>query len=381
MGKVFTMLAVLLVLAGSVQAASNNGPYAVCPAITDTTARLACYDSFAEPEDSAGPIDVRESNEAAESLQRAIVREINQEPLFGFGIDGLTNHEPNKLLARMDSNDINRLYMDATVSIKHPVLSPAVDDLASIFEIDETRNLPSLYFAFSGRFSQYIGSRESAPVVARRYNPELFLRVWRDGGYDRGDPAYWDFGFGHESNGQQISTEAAFLVAEETARLNNEPVQFARDGISRGWDYLSIDWHKQWSTGFLPNLSGRTETHIEYRHYLQDGLFQGAPEEYNVWENDGDAAKTRDYYDGLRLSLQYNLQGRDCLAIVCFEKVELVHRTGYAKPFSNNTTSLEITTNIAGLPLHLWGRSGYNSDLIDYYDYVNSWGLGVEFNR
>ncbi len=384
MGKKILALAGLIALAGGVQAANNGGPYTVCPAIADATDRLACYDSFSAPQEITDPAaseDAGASGTETDSLPRSIPNASNEEPLFGFGIDGLTNHEPNKLLARMDSNDINRLYMDATISIKHPVLSPAVDALASIFEIDETRNLPRLYFAFSGRFSQYIGSRESAPVVPRRYNPELFLRVWRDGGYARGNPAYWDFGYGHESNGQQISTEAAYLVAEETAVNNNEPAQYARDGISRGWDYLGIDWHKQWSTGFLPNLPGRTETHIEYRHYLEKGVFQGAPEEYNVWENDGDEAKTRDYYDGLRLSLQYNLRGRDCLAIVCFEKVELVHRTGYAKPFSHNTTSLEITTNIAGLPLHLWGRSGYNSDLIDYYDYTNSWGLGVEFNR
>jgi len=25
--------------------------------------------------------------------------------------------------------------------------------------------------------------------------------------------------------------------------------------------------------------------------------------------------------------------------------------------------------------------SGYNSDLVDYYDYSNSWGIGVEFTR
>ncbi len=368
----------LLMLATMANGASNDQPYMICPRIADATARLACYDSFApEPATGTAVPGAQESD----NLQRVILSEVNAEPLFGFGIDGLTNHEPNKLLARTDSNDINRLYMDATVSIKHPILSPAVDALSSIFDIDESRNLPRLYFAFSGRFSQYIGSRASAPVVARRYNPELFLRVWRDGGYNRGDPAYWDFGYGHESNGQQITTEAAYLIAEQTALDNQEPARVAREGISRGWDYLSMDWHKQWNTGFLPNLTGRTETHIEYRHYLDHGLFQGAPEEYNVWEGDGDGAKTRDYYDGLRLSLQYNLQGEDCLTIVCFEKVELVNRTGYAKLFTHNTTSLEVTTNIAGLPLHLWARSGYNSDLIDYYDYTNSWGLGIEFNR
>ena len=47
--------------------------------------------------------------------------------------------------------------------------------------------------------------------------------------------------------------------------------------------------------------------------------------------------------------------------------------------FDRNTTTLELTTDIYGLPLHFWGKTGYNNDLIDYYDYTNSWGIGLEF--
>jgi len=367
----------LLLMPALLVAAVDEEAYERCPAIGDDMARLACYDSFAE----RGPAADARTEAAGDNLERLILSEIRGEPLFGFGVDGLTNHEPNKLLARMDSNDIDRLYMDATLSVKHPVLSPVVDVISDLFRIDRTRNLPRLYLAFSARFSQYLGSRQSAPVVARRYNPELFLRVWRDGGYERGDPAYWDFGYGHESNGQQVETEEAFLLAQQNAVSNGEPPWFARDQLSRGWDYLSVDWHKQWNTGLLPDLPGRTETHFEYRHYLEHGLFQGDPEEYRVWEGDGAVARTRDYYDGLRLSLQYNLVGRDCVSLVCFERIEISHTTGHAKPFEHNTTSLEITTDIAGLPLHLWARSGYNSDLVDYFDYANSWGFGMEFVR
>lgn len=371
------ILTFLMLLPAASLAAVGDQPYELCPTIEDDTARLVCYDSFVVSETVVeGIADAERAN-----LQREILSELRDEPLFGFGVDGLTNHEPNKLLARMDSNDINRLYMDATLSVKHPVLSPVVDLISDLFEIDRARNLPRLYLAFTTRFSQYLGSRESSPVVARRYSPELFLRVWREGGTERGDPAYWDFGYGHESNGQQIETEEAFALAQANAVDRGDPPWFARDQLSRGWDYLSIDWHKQWNTGLLPDLPGRTETHIEHRYYLQHGLFQGSPEEYNVWEEDGAVAKTRDYYDGLRLSVQYTLSGTNCIALVCFERVEISHHTGHAKPFQHNTTSLEITTDIAGLPLHLWTRSGYNSDLVDYFDYTNSWGLGIEFLR
>jgi hypothetical protein len=141
-----------------------------------------------------------------------------------------------------------------------------------------------------------------------------------------------------------------------------------------------VDWNKQWETGFLPSLKGFTTAHIELRRYLSDGFLQGAPEEYNDWEEQGSEPKTRDEYDGLKFSVQYNLIDELCI-IACFDRIELTHRTGYADPFSRNTTSLELTTSLLGIPFHLWAMSGYNSDLIDYYDYSNSWGIGVEFTR
>lgn len=173
---IFSLL--LLPLQGN--AADYDEAFSTCPAISDTASRLACFDGYA-PQANQG-----------------------YEPLFGFGIDSLTSHEPNKLLGRTDSQDDSEFYMDATLSVKHPVLTPVVEQLAKIFDIDQETNIPRLYLAFTTRFSQYIGSRPSAPVVARRYNPELFMHVWRDGVHDRTNPSYWDFGYGHESNGQRI---------------------------------------------------------------------------------------------------------------------------------------------------------------------------------
>jgi hypothetical protein len=367
------LLSGLLLLGGPAAHANPTEAFQICPSLADDMERLACFDRYVQE----GPEEVMIDDQAV-PLENLIDEDGT---LFGFGIDGLTNHERNKLVARMDDNDISRLYMDAELSVKHPILSPVVDVASSLLNIDRSRNLPRLYLAFSTRFSQYIGSRDSAPVIARRYNPEIFLRVWRDGHYGRADPSYWDFGYGHESNGQQIETQALFNQVEQYYVSQNQPARIARDSISRGWDYVSVDWNKQWNTGLLPNLSGQTETEIEYRHYLEHGLFQGNPEEYNVWERDGDDSKTRDYYSGLSLSVHYDFVNGVCPDFFCFERVRLEHETGHAKPFAHNTTSLELTTNIAGLPINLWARSGYDSDLVDYYDYTNSWGLGIEFQR
>jgi hypothetical protein len=58
--------------------------------------------------------------------------------------------------------------------------------------------------------------------------------------------------------------------------------------------------------------------------------------------------------------------------------MEITQETGYGKMFKNNTTTLEFTSDIFGLPIQLWSKTGYNSNLVDYYQYTTSWGLGIE---
>ena len=77
------------------------------------------------------------------------------------------------------------------------------------------------------------------------------------------------------------------------------------------------------------------------------------------------------------MSAEYFL--RDSCSTICIQKFELTQSTGIGRVFDRNTTTLELTTDIYGLPLHFWGKTGYNNDLIDYYDYTNSWGIGLEF--
>jgi hypothetical protein len=372
--NIVAVAAFLLFSVNSTSFASSEQAYSQCPKISESMRRLACFDSFSESKDT-----IQSTTPTIKQALDPVGGEGEYIPLRAAlyspqSREGLSAHETNRMLARTDSNDINSLYMDAELSLKYPILTPLVESLFDLtgFQLEKK---PRLFIAFSSRFSQYVGSRESSPVVARRYNPELFVRAWTDS-----NDSYWDFGFGHESNGQQVDSERAFAELEQFYIDQNETPAFARDSISRGWDYLAVDWNKQWETGFLPSLKGFTTAHIELRRYLSDGFLQGAPEEYNDWEEQGSEPKTRDEYDGLKFSVQYNLIDELCI-IACFDRIELTHRTGYADPFSRNTTSLELTTSLLGIPFHLWAMSGYNSDLIDYYDYSNSWGIGVEFTR
>lgn len=309
--------------------------------------------------------DLQESTAPSLMRQRVVARN-----------SGLTSHEPSRLLARWDSDDQNDLFMDFTVSSKHPILprsktiNEAYDNVTEAMEHfipGESEYYMQLYMAFTGRFSQYISSRESSPVVARRFNPELFYRLWSD------TTDYFDLGLGHESNGQRLDTPEAFAFAGTDFEQNGEPAYYARDSLSRGWDYTMLTWQRPWNE--------RLVTQLKLRHYLDKGPMQGSPEEYNTWEDEGYRNRPRHQYDGLSLNFQYRFPQSRCLLgslPICFRRVGLTQETGIGKPLDNHTSTLELTSDFFGLPLTFWARTGYNSDLVDYYRYSNSWGLGIE---
>jgi len=82
----------------------------------------------------------------------------------------LTSYEPNKVGWTYDDNDVNEGYLDALLSVKYPFLHDGY--------YSEESSFFSPFFAFSGRFSQYIESRNSSPGIGKRFNPKLFFRHW-----------------------------------------------------------------------------------------------------------------------------------------------------------------------------------------------------------
>ncbi len=85
---------------------------------------------------------------------------------------------------------------------------------------------------------------------------------------------------------------------------------------------------------------------------------------------------------GMSLTLQHNFSrdGSHCLggSGLCLDNIALTQTTGSEHAFRHNTTTVELTASIGGFPLLLWGRSGYNTNLVDYFQYVNSIGLGLQ---
>ncbi|MDT8399045.1 MAG: hypothetical protein RQ899_10565 [Pseudomonadales bacterium] len=308
---------------------------------------------------------------ATEPTPKAPVFPLKNRILARHGL--LSSYKPNQLMGRKDSND-DDAYMDIKLSLKYPLFGRFGNRLSEQL-LDPEKDFLQLYMAFNGRFSQYLGTRESSPVVARSFNPSLFLRWWQD------DQDFIDFVLlGHESNGQQIADEESFLLAQQKFISTGQNPLFARDEISRGWDYVSIAWQKEWKEGFGSLRLGEFITLLDVRHYLDDGPLQGKAEEYNVWEEPGSRTRTRKQYDGISLGLQYNFSRAFCIFgdDLCMGKLALTQTTGAGKPLAHNTSTLELTASIGGLPFIIWGKTGYNSDLVDYYQSVTSWGIGLE---
>lgn len=267
----------------------------------------------------------------------------------------IRSHEPTLLGWTYDGSGHG--YMDFTLSAKFPLFPGWIKK-----GISENG---SLYFTFTGRFGQYF-NRDSSPVIGKRFNPELFYRYRLERG------AHVDVGYAHESNGQQVNTLAGY----QQAQLTLERPEYAKDYISRGWDYVHIGLRSPRYPGFTD--SDRTQAYLTFKRFLGGGAFQGQPEEYNTWENDPEG-KPREQVDGLSLLLKYVHRSGDAGKSMLSEwKFAMLYTTGYREVFRYNSVRLEVGVKLLELPVIFWTSRGYNSDLVRYYKNINATGIAVE---
>ncbi|MBU0481730.1 MAG: hypothetical protein KKG47_11595 [Proteobacteria bacterium] len=305
----------------------------------------------------------------------------------------LQSYEPNRIGWTFDDNDVG--YMDFTVSLQYPFLSlesakAAKEGAAGGRTLSElsTRYLRSIpYFAFTGRFGQYIGTRESSPVIGKRFNPKLFLRFFtRDP-----EKSFIDLGYGHESNGQRTNSFAAYQDLRSDFIRDGEDPEFANDYISRGWDYWEVVIFRNFggieknegadSTGDDGGSGEGFSSLLSLKYFLEKGALQGEAEEYNSWENDSNG-RPRKEVDGITVKMMYKTKEYpiefEKLTLSLFGGFSIVYTTGYKSAFSNNTVRLESLIKIGSFPLMVWWSDGYNSDLVDYYRRVRSGGFGLD---
>jgi len=275
----------------------------------------------------------------------------------------LQTYEPTKGGITYDDNDV--AYLDFTLSQMYPVGHANVPS-----DGHSWHGLPFLCFSFTGRFGQYLGTRASSPVVGKRFNPTVFGRYWL-GGRDCLDLAY-----GHESNGQRTNTEEGYLDDRADLLRDGDDPDDANDFISRGWDYLGIDWHRERDASLVTRTRKGWESDLKLKYFLEDGILQGEAEEYNDWEESHEG-RSRAHVDGITLVLALTQKGKpdDWFG---GRRLAASYTTGYKDMFRFSTIRLEATAYIFDIPVMLWGSAGYNSDLVDYYRRVNTIGLAID---
>lgn len=286
----------------------------------------------------------------------------------------LNDHEPNLIGLSYDDDD-QEYFMDFKISLEYPLaqdyLNSTVKDFnPTIRKICSNDWIKSCqpYFAFTGRFGQYIFDRDSAPVISKRFNPKIFFRLaGKDGNY-------LDLEYAHESNGQRISSIESYNALADDFEDNDEKRSYANDYISRGWDYVGFTYKYKLQDQDI-------SFYLSYANYI-GGILQGDIEEYNDWEAevsdhfDWQARRkitSRDQVSGLRLLIKKKGHlYRDY-------KAALVIETGTDNPFKYNTYKIELMTKIQNIPVMIWARTGYNSDLAQYFKEVSSYGITFEF--
>ena len=274
----------------------------------------------------------------------------------------LKNHEPTFLGYTKDSDD--ERFMDVTISLQHPIFADFLKEGRNRFHL-----LP--YFAATVRFGQYIGTRDSSPVVTKRFNPKIFLRYTPEHFPERGESPdnYVDFEYAHESNGQSVNSLSNFQTMAQAVG----GTEHAKDYISRGWDYLGITAKQRLNT----NDSEKVHLYISRKWYCGCWLQQNVEEKFD-FEDPREIRSIRQV-SGWRGLLKFDSNSKSTLV----DRAALILDTGTRDTFKYNTARLEIGVQpfrrFFGVPVVLWGQAGYLSDLAQYYKKVHSFGVAFVF--
>ena len=254
-----------------------------------------------------------------------------------------------------------------------PFLDFTLSESLRVYPFDKLSNLIQqdlhLYFSFTTRLAQYIGTRPSSPVIEKRFNPQMFLEYSpKKGPID----LKIRFGYGHESNGQSVEDSATFYSLSHSYKINKsqDPIKQTLDYMSRGWDYVGLSGVYDFATRKDKNVE--IETELNLRYYLDYGFMEGNKEEYRSWESPWYGNRyTRNEVSGLTAIFTVFRPER------FINKLRLSYESGITSPFAHNTVKVLLGFNVMKLPMGITYMNGYNGDIAQYGKRISS--LGITF--
>jgi outer membrane phospholipase A len=253
----------------------------------------------------------------------------------------LRSNEPNYFVLAKDNHD--QWHNEFNLSIQYP-----------LHRFSERNELLLIY---SGTYDFYFGSRKSSPVVSRRQNPGVAIH--HDFDTNNQQSAQIRVGWYHESNGQIIDTK------EEYDRR-----EFAKDYISRGWDYTGINYHYYfWDV----------KQELDLRLYCDcqaAGLDEGR-EDQIFWTQVDEQPSINDY-DGIRWKIDFG-ELRFGSNKYIKPRVEFKLGNRDTKALENVSTKLTFYELFyPQSPFTLFFFNGYGKEIATYHERNSYIGFGFE---
>tara|TARA_R110002110_G_scaffold147129_2_gene337484 strand:- start:189559 stop:190428 length:870 start_codon:yes stop_codon:yes gene_type:complete len=250
-----------------------------------------------------------------------------------------SSNEPNYFVGAWDNGD--DWHMEFNLSIKYALWPPQA-------------SRHKLLFVYNGTYDFYLNSRDSAPIISRRQNIAPVYQYAL--GADPNRPEYeFRAGWYHESNGQTI----------ETAEEYQDAGEFARDQVSRGWDYLGLEYRSPFFAGM--------RQHFDLRVFCDcQGWGSQDREDSIFWTSVNEQPKINDY-DGIRWIMG------DFELPADFGNLRLELKTGN-RDFDalGNISGKFVFSDFLGFPLNIFYFSGYGRELSSYHERNQFIGIGIE---
>ncbi|NRB63194.1 MAG: hypothetical protein HRU40_09260 [Saprospiraceae bacterium] len=302
-------------------------------------------------------------------------KEAGVTPIFGsFTID-IEAHEENTLFFDYIRGDKQDKHLDAKLSLRYPFTHKRFNN----------GDLLGVYFSFTQEFDFYAGTRDSGPVVSRRFNPS-YLQVMY-GFKDKKDGLIeLRFSWEHESNGQSVD-DINTLLAQRNENYNKykdekdfteeDAFKMATEELSRGYDFISLGFYYRHIFGdALAECSTIIECinfEAKFRQHttnIEDEIF---------WMTNNTSALN--HFQGSKITA--STQWQDNSENKENRKFSISYRTGELfsnKAGKNNTIDLtythEVVIDETAIPLSLSYHNGYLEELYKYQEKSVYWSLG-----
>lgn len=249
-------------------------------------------------------------------------------------------------------------------------------------------------FTYTGEFDFYAGTRDSGPVIGRRYNPGVRYqwRVAQDSGF-----VALNASIEHESNGQVINSEnavkASTISLQGQYEANNPDVpsnyylEMATDSVSRSTEYFlsvggvyrlnfsSANWNtcdKEWSCFDIISKFRKGDG-------FEDDVF---------WDEAMTDAKLKEH-QGTELVLFSRWLPKNAFSFLDGPRtISVSYRTGEVfggKPGNKGTWDISYSFNLSpwegwDLPLMIQYHHGYLEELSRYSYSTSFWRVGFNLD-